>query len=239
MKRSFSNAALLSAVLCATSLTGLKTASATKFINRSDKTVFVARGEYEPYSSQPDVTPARYRFDGWYRVAPGDVVNVPQGWLYVQDHRGRALTWANLKTMTGVIKDARFSAYVSKRTPQQDLHALKNRGFKTVRYMRFGNGTYSIAGTAYGIRTVKRSFSHESRSAKYVQNSYQLPGKIAGYSVNYSNKKWANVTWKVSKDGRRVFYGGFIEGRKPNFSTGGRQKAKFIGTVTIHYVYRK
>ncbi|GAB4141964.1 MAG: hypothetical protein Tsb009_12020 [Planctomycetaceae bacterium] len=237
MNRSFTRIALFSAVLFTTCFSSLKTASATTFINLSNRTVYVAQASYEPYSSRPDVTPARYFLRGWYAVRSGDVVNLPTTWMYVKDSNGRALTWRNLRTIPGMVKRGKFSAYLSKNPSRTEIRMLRDRGFKTVRFMGFGNGTYTIRGTAHRIRTVNYRFSHESRSLKFINKSFRPGGKIAGYSVSYSSNKWANVRWGIQNDGQGVYYGGSIQGKQVR-PFGPREKAKFIGTVTIRYLTR-
>lgn len=211
-------------------------AEAATFVNLSNKSVYVARGDYEPYSSQPDVTPARYAFRGWMQVRPGGVARVSSGWMYLKTSDGRSLKWGNLRTMTGVIKNGKFSsAYVSKRTPQNDIRSLRKQGYRTVTFMAFGNGRYTITGNAFRIRKVTHRFSHNSRSLKFVRQTYRPGGAIVAYSVNYSNRKWANVKWGIQRGGAGIYYGGSIKGRQVR-PFGPREPAKFQGTVTIEYV---
>lgn len=223
-------------------------ARATTFVNLSNKTVYVARGDYEAYSSQPDVTPARYAFRGWIQIRPGGVARVSSGWMYLKTRDGRALKWGNLQTMTGVIKNGKFSsAYISKRTPQTDIRNLRQRGCKTVTYMAFGKGRYTITGNAIRIRKVTHRFSHQSRSLKFVVDKFRPGGAIVGYAVNYSKRKRADVKWGIQADGAGIWYGGSIKGRS-GIWYGGANKGRFVrtlaprelagfhGTVTIEYV---
>lgn len=211
-------------------------AQATTFINLSDKTVYLARADYEPYSSQPDVTPARYSFRGWNRVAPGAVVRVSQGWMYVKNSRGQGLSWPKLNKMTGVIKNGRFNnAYVAKRDSRRDLDRLVRQGYRKATYQYFGNGTYTISGSAFRIVKREYNFSHESRSLKFLSQRYRPGGAVAGYSIRYSDNKWANVKWGIQNDGLGVYYGGSIEGKQVR-TFGPREPAKFKGKVIVHYV---
>ncbi len=217
-----------------------------RFINLSDENVYLARWTYTPYSSNSGgltvITPAGWNFTGWYSVPPGTSREFEAGDYYVEGSRRGPITWSNLSTSWGLIKDGgeKFSAFLPKYedragTSQNDkLRELLRTGHREVDYQTFGDANWKISGNAYRLRNTSFNFNFSSRAPTLQSQSFQVPGQAAFVHIT-SSKHWGatNIRWRT--DGKYAFVRLWTEGAQKR-PFGPREPGYYRGRVKVYYI---
>jgi len=215
----------------------------TRFVNLSDRDVFLARYSYQGYQSSisageynlPAEVPEGWDFSGWQKIEPGGTHETSPGAYYVEDRNGPR-TWGGLDKSPGFVTNERFNVFVSKNGWSQRERDLLRKGFRKVQFQSFRDGTYTISGDAYVVREREFSFDTTSRSVDFIIKDFDVPGRVSDFKVN-ADSKWAKgISWR--RGDRRVSLTGSVEGRQVR-PFGPREPGYYRGRVTVYYTVRR
>ncbi|MCC7334777.1 MAG: hypothetical protein IT422_06760 [Pirellulaceae bacterium] len=155
------------------------TQAQVRFVNCDSHDAFVARAEYkQARSNSPNgkvsslsyVESAGWSFTGWQRVSPGQVIEVPDGFYYLQ-LADTAITYANLQKTGGYITSERFSEFVDADSRGEAVKRLSQRNFKFVDFMQFTLGTYRVVGNspAFELATQRAKFYVSEHRGSHIE----------------------------------------------------------------------
>jgi hypothetical protein len=226
------------ALVFALSATATRTFAQVEITNLGDKTCYVARYTFIPYSPNtsaglPAVTEAQWRYVGWWPVAPGETYRGPDAWYYVECE-GQPILWENQRTSTGFVRPGpAFDEPIYQDRAPEGERALRSQGFKQVQFMLFENGHYRISGNAFKLVGQVFNFQQTSRDPKTWFERFPVNGAIAHFDVTLTKAvNETNAGWVIGENGRALLGSGYLESRS---FAGPRTQAEYTGYVDIKW----
>ena len=213
-----------------------------KITNLGSKSAYVVVRDWIPFSSNSGglavITEAGWVFKGWREIPPGGTYHTKSNKVLYVKYNGRPATWKNLKTSRGLVKPGeKFTSKLRKNHQEKDGNKALRDGFKWVDFMQFKKGSYTISGDkSFRIAKKRFNFQNESRSTKFITDSFPVDGQVVDYYHNVT-KKWAKgINWKRNK--RSVSLNGSVSGKQVT-AFGAREPGKYSGYVDVEYTVRR
>lgn len=210
-----------------------------RFVNLSDRDVFVAQAIYQSGRSNSGdlqvVVPEGFYFEGFWKVEPGGVFTGPAAYYYVEQQGGAKVTWQNLPVGNGPVHQAGFKFFLNSDGRAAKEAELVRNGHRIVEYQMFGDGFYTIAGTAFTFREQVFTFDYSSRDYKTHFGNFDVPGRVVGLTVDAHARNARAPSWSFEGSRARLNVGTVGSDGGIN----GRNQGYYRGSVTVAFIVRR
>lgn len=205
------------------------------FINLRGQNVYVAQARYtyEQGGVSNTISNEQWRYSGWWRIAPGETLQLSAGYYHVANAAGGGLSWRGLESRSGLI---RWGSFPEIGVPVNDSKReadLIRQGYRRAQYQYYkNNSAYRISGSAYRLEQKPFPVDCRSRSIQRHFRTFDVNGRIAYFDHNIRHKGASLVDWR--QEGSRLSLSVVTRGSK-GYIGAARSQGYYTGTVTVFY----